>query len=63
MKREKTGVAKQIKREEPKVLLSHCFKNLLNLVDGDAIKASKVIKSSLNNVQDHEGYTEVAETR
>ena len=63
MKVEKTGLAKQIKREEPKVLLSHGFTHLLNLADCDAIKASKVIKNSLNNVRDDEGYTEVAETR
>ena len=44
-------------------MLSHCFTHLLNLADCGAIKASKAIKSSLNNVRDDEGYTEVAETR
>ena len=41
------GVAKQIKLEEPKALLTHCFTHLLNLAVGDAIKAGKVIKNSL----------------
>ena len=41
------GVAKQIKLEEQKALLTHCFTHLLNLAVGDAIEASKVIKNSL----------------
>ena len=47
MKGEKTRVAKQIKSEEPKALLTHFFKHSLNLAVGDAIKDSKVMKNSL----------------
>ena len=46
MKGEKTGVAKQVKSEEPKALLTHCFTHWLNLAVGDAVKASKVMKNS-----------------
>ena len=47
MKGEKTRVSKQIKSEEPKPLLTHCFTHSLNLAVGYAIKARKVMKNSL----------------
>ena len=47
IKGEKMGVAKQIKSGEPKVLLTHCFTHSLNLAIVNAIKASKVMKNSL----------------
>ena len=47
MKGHKSGVAVQIKKEQPKALLTHCFTHSLNLAVGDAIKASKVMKNSL----------------
>ena len=37
----------QIKSLEPKALLTYCFTHSLNLAVGDAIKASKVMKNSL----------------
>ena len=37
IKEEKTGVTKQIKLEETKALLTHCFTHSLNLAVGDAI--------------------------
>ena len=39
MKGEKTGVAEQIKLEEWKALLTHCFTHSLNLAVDDVIKA------------------------
>ena len=50
MKGKKSGVAKQIKSEEPKALLAHCFTHSLNLTVGDAIKANKVMKNSLETI-------------
>ena len=47
MKGEKAGVAAQIKKVQPKALLTHCFTHSLNLAVGDAIKESKVMKNSL----------------
>ena len=47
MKGGKTGVAKQIKLEEPKALIFHCFTHSLNLAVGYAIKVSKVMKDYL----------------
>lgn len=37
IKEEKTGVTKQIKLEETKALLPHCFTHSLNLAVGNAI--------------------------
>ena len=47
MKGEKIGVAKQIKSEEPKVLVTHCFPHSLKLAVGNAINASKLMQNSL----------------
>ena len=52
MKGEKKGVAKQIKDEEPKALLTHCFTHSLNLAVGDAIKASKIMKNALETTHE-----------
>ena len=40
-------MAKQIKLEEPKALIFHCFTHSLNLAVGYAIKVSKVMKNYL----------------
>ena len=52
MKGEKKGVAKQIKNEQPKALLTHCFTHSLNLAVGAAIKASKLMKESLETTHE-----------
>ena len=41
------GIAKQIKSEEPKVLVTHCFPHSLKLAVGNAINASKLMQNSL----------------
>ena len=43
----KTNAEKEIKSEEPKALHTHCFTHSLNLAVGDAIKAGKMMKNSL----------------
>ena len=43
----KTDAEKEIKSGEPKALHTHCFTHLLNLAVGDAVKAGKVMKNSL----------------
>lgn len=43
----KTDAEKEIKSGEPKALHTHCFTNSLNLAVGDAVKAGKVMKNSL----------------
>ena len=44
----KTGVAKQIQKEEPKVIYTHCYGHSLNLAAGDMIKGCKVLKNALD---------------
>ena len=47
MKGEKTDLAKEVKSEETKALLTHCFTHSLNLAVGGTIKASKLMKNFL----------------
>ena len=51
-KGQKTGVAKQIKTDESKALLMHCFTHSLNLAVGDAIKISKIMKNALKTTHE-----------
>ena len=46
----KVWCGKAEKSEELKALLTYCFTDLLNLAVGDAIKASKLMKNSLETM-------------
>ena len=43
----RSGVAKQLREEEPRALYLHCHSHALNLAAGDAIKKCKVTKDAL----------------
>ena len=43
----KSGVANQIKCENPKRLITHCYCHALNLACGDTIKQSVLLKGTL----------------
>ncbi|KAI6656187.1 Zinc finger MYM-type protein 1-like [Oopsacas minuta] len=44
----KSGVAKQLRDEEPRALYLHCYGQALNLAAGDAIKRCKHAKDGLD---------------
>lgn len=44
----RSGVAKQLRDEEPRALYLHCHGHALNLATGDAIKKCKVTKDALD---------------
>jgi len=48
----KTGVAKQISDQEPRAVFTHCYGHSLNLAVGDTVKQCKVMKSSLETVNE-----------
>ena len=43
-----SGVVVQIKKEEKQALYSHCYRHLLNLAVGGAMKGSKVLKDTID---------------
>ena len=50
MRGAKSGVSKQITDEEPRVVFMHCYGHALNLVVGDAVKQSKLMKDAMDTM-------------
>ena len=48
----RSGVAKQIKDEEPRALFTHCYGHSLSLATSDAIKKCKTMKSALETMHE-----------
>ena len=46
----KTGVAKILRDEEPRAILTHCYGHALNLAVGDCVKQCNVMKAALDIV-------------
>ena len=48
----RNGVAKHISDREPRAVFTHCYGHVLNLAVSDTVKKSKVMKSSLETVNE-----------
>ena len=48
----KTGVAKKLLDEEPRAVYTHCYRHALNLVCGDTIRSSKLMKDALDTTHE-----------
>ena len=48
----KSGVAKQLRGEEPRAVFTHCYGHALNLACGDAIKRCKTLRDALDSTHE-----------
>ena len=48
----KSGVAMQIKSEEPRAVFTHCYGHALSLACGDAIKHCKILRDALETTHE-----------
>ena len=48
----RSGVAKQLRNEEPRAFFTHCYGHALNLACGDAIKHCKILRDALDTTHE-----------
>ena len=48
----KSGIAKQLRSEEPRAVFTHCYGHALNLACGDAIKCCKTLRDALDSTHE-----------
>ena len=48
----RSGVAKQLRNEEPRAVFTHCYGHALNLACGDAIKQCSILRDALDSTHE-----------